>query len=206
MTQDPQELELKQRLRQVAVPVDLRQQLLQIPDASDTRIEQAPKVLPRSSRRSYWLLATAAGFVGLIGFSTWWYAAIHTPRQLPEIVQQPTSPANSATQSEFATAVDSQLAELDLLKQQMTQLENSLLDLERQEVSLRSDSLAADRRSSVSSSLAQDFMAQTIYCSAETSAFSGIKTPAVKSQLEFVVQHYPQTQSAQQAQALLAQF
>lgn len=205
---------LADELRRVAVPPDLHAQLLELsrqPVAGPTPTPQ-PAVLEthcsqhnrglqrkRTGRRRVWSgAAIVAGGVSL--WLGWEFLGERRPAELAE--QQLVATAVKETREEVAQA--DPLAEIERMRGELRELERAYQALEQEELAVRFAAEVAEPAMVSSLPDAELRKAEAIFWTAETSLFSGLKTEAVREQLKYLINEFPDSSPAKRATALLA--
>jgi hypothetical protein len=206
---------LADELRRVAVPTDLHAQLLELsrqPVAGPTPTPQ-PAVLEshcsqhnrglqrkRTWRRRVW---SGAAIVAGVAASLWLGWAFLGERRPPELAeQQPVATAVKETREEVAQAEP--LAEIERMRGELRELERAYQALEQEELAVRFAAEVAEPAMVISLPDAELRKAEAIFWTAETSLFSGLKTEAVREQLKYLINEFPDSSPAKRATALLA--
>ncbi len=225
MNDEEFELDLTRQLRNVAMPADLKANLLRIPEITiisndvTTGAPQSlspqlssPQSLSRSSR-SYGIryVALAASLLGLASIAGWWALSNSQPSQI-EVTQKINDPESQAKINGFPSVdrsseqdTEKQLVELAEIDRQLKSLQLEYDQLEQ----VRWNQLAKKTEVPTSEEIEKEsdhWRASVILNSAETALTSFGKNGSIQEQLEFVVGRFPQTGAATEARKLLAQF
>ncbi len=196
---------LRQSLRSVTIPDQLKTELLQIASRS---ANNSPTATPGNDLFSTWRYlrtgSLAAAVLGLIGLICWWtwgtsYSGAIADRTLPKTTGLPAnSPASSPQPPDLS------LVELNDLDRQLDALKKEYQQLEIAEQTIRIqflDQLGDEEIKYV----ADEYWASIFFSTAETNVVAHTSTPSVLEQLHFVIETFPQTRSAVDAQHLLPQ-
>ncbi|MEQ1906325.1 MAG: hypothetical protein ABL888_19230 [Pirellulaceae bacterium] len=203
MTENRFELELEQRLRAVDIPADLKTRLLCIPDDSDDITISAPASDLRSSRKlGQWFVAIAASTLGAACLIGWWALSVSN-REAHDSLAHINPTPSAKTTIDKGTALAEEVSNLESLDRQLAALKR---EYEQLETSLANHALPERPLSPASHFDNDEFLASVILNTAETCAATGIKTNAVKEQLEYLVKRFERTSSAELARNLLASF
>lgn len=207
---------LADELRRVTLPPDLHAQLLELsrtPVAGPARNLQPFSLETHRSqqirgpkRTRSWLTRAWSGTAIAAGVATsiwlgWSLLGERRPTDLT--VEQSVATAVEETPDDVAQA--DPLAEIERMRGKLRELEHAFQSLEQEEVLVRTRGQVAEP---VIASLLPDAelrKAEAIFWTAETSLFSGLKTEAVREQLKYLINEFPDSNPAKRASALLAE-
>ncbi|MEZ6094227.1 MAG: hypothetical protein R3C03_08295 [Pirellulaceae bacterium] len=203
MNEETFESEFDQQLRDVAVPGDLKSQLLKIPEESSPPILTTNTDSPFGSyRQAAWAVAIAASMIG-VAILGWRLAG--QPNDSNGVAADVRSmPVDSQSNETAEPDWSRVLAELESLKAQMATIKDQMDSLEIAELETHL-ARKSKLREAESTFFATEFPAAVIVSSAETSITSGQIGPSIRSQLEHVIRSYPNSKSAEDAKVLIAQ-
>lgn len=207
---------LADELRRVSIPPDLQAQLLELsrqpvagpqsppqPAALETdgSLHRRGRQRNRTWRTRVW---SGAAIVAGVAASLWLGWAFLGERRPPELAeQQPLATTGVEPRADVAQA--DPLAEIERMRGELQELERAYLALEQEELAVRVGGQVAEP---VMASLLPDAelrKAEAIFWTAETSLFSGLKTEAVREQLKYLINEFPDSNPAKRAIALLAE-
>ncbi len=201
---------LRAALRQVPVPADLDAQLLEF-SRSPTElallnrraIAAAAKRSGRrkTRRRTSGIAAMAAGAAA----SIWLGWSLLEQRWATELANRSRVEVIAGTSDEEQPQVDA-LAELERMRRELGDLQQAYIALEQEELAVRIASQGGEPEIGLSPPSTDWGQAESIYWTAETSLFSGLKTEAVREQLEYLVDEFPDSIAAERAATLLTDF
>lgn len=208
---------LAAELRRVSIPPDLQAQLLELSrqpvfgplecpqstvcETGSSQHHRGPH-RNRTWRTRVWSDATiVAGFAASFWLG-WALLGGGQPAELAE--QQPVATAVVEAREEVAQG--DPLAEIERMRGELRELERAYEALEQEELAAWTRGEVAEPATASTLPDVELRKAEAIFWTAETSLFSGLKTEAVREQLNYLINEFPDSNPAKRATALLADF